>query len=233
LARQYAWLRADKLSVIYNFLPASRASEPETFGFLSDDVRYIVGMGRLEPEKGFDRLIRAFHRVEKDCPGWKLIIVGEGSLRAELTQLIASLGLTGRIELPGRVNSPCTLFRRCDLFCLSSESEGFGLVLVEAMSAGLAVISFDCDFGPREIITPGVSGILVPAGNIPALSRAIASLVKNDERRARLAQQGLESVGRFAPDEILNRWEALFRSLTDQRIALQDVHPPTPATGRS
>ena len=59
------------------------------------------------------------------------------------------------------------------------------------------------------------------------------SLVKNDERRARLAQQGLESVGRFAPDEILNRWEALFRSLTDQRIALQDVHPPTPATGRS
>ena len=84
LARQYAWLRADKLSVIYNFLPASRASEPETFGFLSDDVRYIVGMGRLEPEKGFDRLIKAFHRVEKDCPGWKLIIVGEGSLRAEL-----------------------------------------------------------------------------------------------------------------------------------------------------
>jgi GalNAc-alpha-(1->4)-GalNAc-alpha-(1->3)-diNAcBac-PP-undecaprenol alpha-1,4-N-acetyl-D-galactosaminyltransferase len=233
LARQYAWLRADKLSVIYNFLPASRASEPETFGFLSDDVRYIVGMGRLEPEKGFDRLIKAFHRVEKDCPGWKLIIVGEGSLRAELSRLIASLGLTGRIELPGRVSSPCTLFRRCDLFCLSSESEGFGLVLVEAMSAGLAVISFDCDFGPREIITPGVSGILVPAGNIPALSRAIASLVKNDERRARLAQQGLESVGRFAPDEILNRWEALFRSLTDQRIALQDVHPPTPATGRS
>jgi hypothetical protein len=59
------------------------------------------------------------------------------------------------------------------------------------------------------------------------------SLVKNDERRTRLARQGLESVGRFAPDEILNRWEALFRSLTDQRIALQDVHPPTPATGRS
>ena len=233
LARQYAWLRADKVSVIYNFLPASRASEPEPFSFLADDVRYIVGMGRLEPEKGFDRLIKAFHLIEKDCPGWKLIIAGEGSLRAELTQLIASLGLKGRIELPGRVSSPGALFRRCDLFCLSSESEGFGLVLVEAMAAGLAVISFDCDFGPREIITPGVSGILVPAGDTAALSRAIANLVKNDERRTRLARQGLESVGRFAPDEILNRWEALFRSLTDQRMALQDVHSPTPAGGRT
>jgi glycosyltransferase involved in cell wall biosynthesis len=78
-----------------------------------------------------------------------------------------------------------------------------------------------------------VSGILVPAGDIPALARAIASLVQNDERRARLARQGLESVGRFAPDEILNRWEALFRSLTDQRMALQDVHSPTPAGGRT
>lgn len=233
LARQYAWLAADKLSVIHNFLPASRGCEPETFNFLSDNVRYVVGMGRLEPEKGFDRLIRAFHLVEKDCPDWKLLIVGEGSLRTELTRLVASLGLEDRIELPGRVSNPRTLFRRCDLFGLSSESEGFGLVLVEAMSAGLPVISFDCDVGPREIITPGVSGILVPPGDIPALSRAIGSLVKDDALRARLARGGLESVGRFAPDEILKRWEVLLRRVTDPRNALREVHPATQAAERS
>jgi glycosyltransferase involved in cell wall biosynthesis len=233
LTRQYTWLRADKLSVIYNFLPASRGSEPETFRFLSGDVRYIVGMGRLEPEKGFDRLIRAFHLVEKDCPGWKLLIVGEGSLRTELTRLVASLGMEDRIELPGRVSNPRTLFRQCDLFALSSESEGFGLVLLEAMSAGLPVISFDCDFGPREIITPNVSGILVPPGDISALSSAIRRLVKDDALRTRLARRGLESVGRFAPDEILNRWEALLRRVAGPGIGLRKAHQPTQAGERS
>jgi glycosyltransferase involved in cell wall biosynthesis len=233
VARQYAWLAAGKLSVINNFLPASRGSEPETFSFLTGDVRYIVGMGRLAPEKGFDRLIKAFHLVEKDCPGWKLLILGEGPLRTELTRLVASLGLEDRIELPGRVSNPRTLFRQCDLFGLSSESEGFPLVLLEAMSAGLPVISFDCDFGPREIITPDVSGVLVPPGDVPALSRAIGSLVKDGALRARLARGGLESVGRFAPDEILNRWEALLRRVTGPGIAAREAHPPMRAAERS
>jgi glycosyltransferase involved in cell wall biosynthesis len=233
LARQYVWLRADKLSVIYNFLAASRGSEPETFSFLSGNVRYILGMGRLEPEKGFDRLIKAFHLIEKDCRGWKLIIVGEGSLRTELTRLVASLGLENRIVLPGRVNNPGALFRQCDLFVLSSESEGFGLVLVEAMSAGLPVISFDCDFGPREIITPGVSGLLVPPGDVRVLSRTIGSLVRNDALRTRLAQAALESVGRFAPDEILNQWEALLRRVTGRGMVHREARPVTHATERS
>jgi glycosyltransferase involved in cell wall biosynthesis len=233
LAQQYAWLGADKLSVIYNFLPANRGLEREAFNFLSGDARYIVGMGRLEPEKGFDRLIKAFHLVEKDCPGWKLLIVGEGSLRAELTRLVASLGLADRIELPGRVSNPRTLFGHCDLFVLSSESEGFGLALVEAMSSGLPVISFDCDFGPREIIIPHVSGILVPAGDVPALSTAIRSLVNDGALRHRLARGALGSVGRFAPDEILNQWEALLRRITGPRIADHEADLATPANERS
>lgn len=233
LTQQYAWLGADKLSVIHNFLPASRGPDPESFGFLSDDVRYIVGMGRLEPEKGFDRLIKAFHLIERDCPGWKLLIVGEGSLRTELSRLVASLGLEDKIELPGRVSNPRTLFRRCDLFVLSSESEGFGLVLVEAMSAGLPVISFDCDFGPREIITPGVSGLLVPPGDIPALSKAIGRLVKDAALRARLGRGGLESAGRFGPDEILDQWESLLRRVSEPRIAPREALRSTQAAERS
>jgi glycosyltransferase involved in cell wall biosynthesis len=233
LARQYAWLGSDKLSVIHNFLPESRGAEPETFGFLSNNGRYIVGMGRLEPEKGFDKLIKAFHLVEKDCPGWKLLIVGEGSLRTELTRMTASLGLEDRIELPGRVSNPRSLFRQCDLFALSSESEGFGLVLVEAMSAGLPVVSFDCDFGPREIITAGVSGMLVPAGDVAALSGAIRTLVKDDLLRTRLARGGLATVDRFAPHEIVNQWETMLRRAADHVTAFRNVHPSTQAAERS
>ena len=180
LALQYAWLEADKLSVIYNFLPTSRGSASETFSFLSGDTRYIVGMGRLEPEKGFDRLIKAFHLIEKDCVGWKMLIVGEGSLRTKLTGLVASLGLQDRIELPGRVSNPRTLFQHCGLFVLSSESEGFGLALVEAMSAGLPVVSFDCDFGPREIITTMCPGSWCP----PATLRPCREPCRSSSRTA-------------------------------------------------
>jgi glycosyltransferase involved in cell wall biosynthesis len=231
--RWFLYPRMAQVVVVSKVLPKSRGSEPETFRFLSDDVCYIVGMGRLEPEKGFDRLIKAFHLVEKDCPGWKLLIVGEGSRRTELARLVASLGLEGRVELPGRVSNPRTLFRQCNLFCLSSESEGFGLVLVEAMSSGLPVLSFDCDFGPREIITSGVSGMLVPPGDVAALGKAIVSLVKDDSLRVRLARGGLESVRRFAPDEILNRWEALFRRVAGPEIARRGASISTQAAERS
>lgn len=228
LALQYAWLEADKLSVIYNFLPTSRGSAPETFSFLSGDTRYIVGMGRLEPEKGFDRLIKAFHLIEKDCVGWKMLIVGEGSLRTKLTGLVASLGLQDRIQLPGRVSNPRTLFQHCGLFVLSSESEGFGLVLVEAMSAGLPVVSFDCDFGPREIITHDVSGVLVPPGDVAALSRAMQKLVKDGVLRGQLALGALESIGRFAQDKVLNQWESLLQRMCPEIAAHGLIRRPTP-----
>lgn len=228
LAKQYRWLRPDKLSVIHNFLPESRGAALETFPFLSSSARYIVGMGRLEPEKGFDRLIEAFHRVAKDCPGWNLLIVGEGSLRSELAGLVVSLGLADRVALPGRVRNPRTLFRHCDLFALSSESEGFGLVLLEAMSAGLAVVSFDCDFGPREIIDDGISGVLVPAGDVPALSRALRRLANDEKLRGRLASRGLATVQRFSPTEIGDRWETMLRRVCAPS-ALQPIRPVTQA----
>jgi glycosyltransferase involved in cell wall biosynthesis len=224
LSQEYGWVEADKLSVIYNFLPPTRGLAPEKFCFLSGGARHIVGMGRLESEKGFEKLIRAFDLVQQDCPGWKLLIVGEGSLRPELTRLVASLGLEDRVDLPGRVANPRTLFGRCDLFVLSSESEGFGLVLVEAMSAGLPVISFDCDYGPREIITPAVSGILVPEGDVSALSRAIKKLTNDDDERARLARGGLEAAGRFAPHEMLVRWETLLRRVSGADDARLRTH---------
>jgi GalNAc-alpha-(1->4)-GalNAc-alpha-(1->3)-diNAcBac-PP-undecaprenol alpha-1,4-N-acetyl-D-galactosaminyltransferase len=212
LSQEYGWVEADKLSVIYNFLPPTRGLAPETFCFLSGGARHIVGMGRLESEKGFDKLIRAFHLVQQDCPGWKLLVVGEGSLRPELTRLVASLGLEDHVELPGRVANPRTLFGQCDLFVLSSESEGFGL------------ISFDCDYGPREIITPAVSGILVPEGDVSALSRAMKRLTNDDDERARLARGGLEASGRFAPHEMLVRWETLLRRVSGADDARLRTH---------
>ena len=101
-------------------------------------------------------------------------------------------------------------------------------MLVEAMSTRVPVVSFDCDFGPWEIITLGISGILVPPRDIPALSKAIGNLVTDDELRGRLEQEGFESIGRFAPDEILNRWESLLRDVTARPVALREAQKPPP-----
>jgi glycosyltransferase involved in cell wall biosynthesis len=211
LGRQYDWLPKGKLSVIQNFLPARRGLEPEAFGFLTAGTRHIVAMGRLEPEKGFDRLLTAFHRVARESPGWDLVVVGEGSLRPALTRLAASLGLQSRVKFPGRVGNARTLFSQCDLFVLSSESEGFGLVLVEAMSVALPVISFDCDFGPREIITPGVSGLLVPPGDVDSLANAMKRVMGDEALRVRLGVGARQESARFSADETGPRWEALLR----------------------
>jgi len=220
MARHYSWLSGKKLAVIHNFLPPDRGGEPETFEFISDESRYIVGMGRLAPEKRFDRLIRAFQLIEKDCPGWKLLIAGEGPLRADLTRLIASLELQNKVMLPGRVRNPRTFFKRCDMFALSSETEGFSLVLLEAMSAAIPVVSFDCDFGPREIITPGLSGLLVPPGDTDALALAIKGLVDDGAMRARLGAAGHDVLDQFSPHTIMDQWEALLLSVAAGGAAL-------------
>ena len=211
LAEHYRWIDPGKLSVIYNFLSPERGRAQETFGFLAPGCRYIVGTGRLEHQKRFDVLIEAFKRIEGDCPGWNLLILGEGSLRPSLTALVDSLGLKQRVAMPGRVADPRAVFGRCDIFVLSSENEGFGLVLVEAMSVGLPVVSFDCDFGPREIIAHGVSGLLVPPGDVAALAQTMGNLVADSILRERLASGGLEAVRQFDPDAILPQWEDLLR----------------------
>jgi glycosyltransferase involved in cell wall biosynthesis len=209
LAEHYRWVPAGRLSVIYNMLRDEEPDAGERHDFLDPRFQYIVGMGRLEPEKRFDALIQAFKLIEAECPDWKLLILGEGSQRNELARSIDSLGLNGRVLVPGRVVHPRSALRRCGLFALSSESEGFPLVLLEAMSVGLAVVSFDCDFGPREIIANDSSGLLVPAGDIPALAKSLLRLVSDVHLRTRLAAGGAASVSRFQPQAILPQWEEL------------------------
>ena len=99
------------------------------------------------------------------------------------------------------------------LFVLSSRFEGFGIVLVEAMSKGLAVVSFDCPRGPGEIIEDGRDGVLVPAGDVGALSRALLGVVEDEERRRALGAAALESARRYDPGAVGAGWAALVDEL--------------------
>jgi glycosyltransferase involved in cell wall biosynthesis len=170
-----------------------------------------MGLGRLTPEKGFDLLIEAFARIAPAWPMARLVIWGEGDERARLEAIRARLDLVDRVELPGATRSPERELRSATIFVLSSRLEGLPMVLLEAMAVGRPVVACDCDYGPRDIIRPGVDGLLVPPEDVPALAEAIDGLLRDDERRGTLGRRAVEVRERFAIEAISDRWDALFQ----------------------
>ena len=185
---------------------------PEFFG-----ARTVLAMGRLGPEKGYDRLLRAFADLAGRFPGWKLVIFGEGAERAALERSIADFGLGGRVELPGIVANPGSILPSADLFVLSSRFEGFPMALAEAMVCGVPVVAFDCPSGPAEIIRDGVDGLLVPRDNVDALRAAMARLMGDEAERRRLGERGREVAERFAPERIVGMWRDLIEEVVGSR----------------
>lgn len=139
----------------------------------------ILGVGRLVPQKNFQLLINAFAIVRESINA-KLIIVGEGSERELLEGEIQDLGLKGYIDLVGYQSNPYTYMKNADVFVLSSEWEGFGNVIVEAMICGTKVVSTDCPSGPSEILDSGKYGFLVERNNSRKLADAILTSLKSE-----------------------------------------------------
>ncbi len=137
----------------------------------------IMGAGRLQRQKDFPTLIRAFARVRavREC---RLMILGEGSARPKLEALVAELGLTGSVDLPGFQSNPYRYLARAALFVLSSAWEGSPNVLTEAMALGIPVVATDCPSGPAEILAAGRHGPLVPVGDAEALAAAMLATLE-------------------------------------------------------
>jgi glycosyltransferase involved in cell wall biosynthesis len=187
---------------------------PELDGATADpDSRIVVAAGRLTPQKGFDLLIPAFADVVAEHPDWQLRIHGAGPQRAELRRLIAEHDLYSNVFLMGPTQHLGEALAQGSIFVLSSRFEGFGMVIVEAMSKGLAVVSYDCERGPSEIISDGEDGLLVPELDVAALGAAINGLVADRDRRAQLGRVALQTARRYDREAIGARWDALLASL--------------------
>jgi glycosyltransferase involved in cell wall biosynthesis len=177
------------------------------------DAPVVVAAGRLNGQKGFDRLIDAFALVLREEPSWRLRIYGDGSARPELERQIAALGVGSSVSLEGTTSAMGEELARGSVFALSSRFEGFGMVIVEAMSKGLAVVSFDCPRGPGEIISDGVDGLLVPNDDVEGLAAALLSVIRDADLRRRLGAAGVEKARSFSVEAVGAHWDAFLDRL--------------------
>lgn len=180
---------------------------------ISEQEFLILGVGRLTHQKQFTHLITAFASVCEDHPDWTLAIIGEGKDHATLSALIETHNLTTRVRLIGRVGNVADWYNRADIFALTSLTEGFPNVLIEAMAHSTAVISYNCPTGPGEIITHGVNGLLVEPNNTKQFTSTLAQLIGDPELRSELAHNATMTKSTYDIELIMNQWETAMNTL--------------------
>src|SRR5581483_10747427 len=211
-----AIVQAENVRVIPNFL-RSLSSLPSIDSRSSDEV---LAVGRLDRQKGFDVLLRALAKVRGTHPGVKLTILGEGPERNVLEELARDLRILDSVHLPGVVKHPEQWMARCTLFVLPSRYEGFPNALLEAMALGCAVVAADCDSGPRELVSDGDNGLLVPPGDVEGLANAIRVLLSDPDMQRRFGDRAAGVRERYARERIVREWEALIARCIEQPRAI-------------
>jgi glycosyltransferase involved in cell wall biosynthesis len=182
-------------------------------------AKTVLAAGRLMRQKDFGRLIRAFDLVVQKNPDWQLRICGRGPRRRALEALIDERGLGESVVLAGAVPNLGEEMANASMLAMSSRFEGFPMVLLEAMSKGLPVASFDVPTGPRDIIDDRRNGLLVPHQDVPALAAAINELIEDEELRRRCGEGALETAERYRMAVVGPQWERLLEATAARRAA--------------
>ena len=180
------------------------------------DQPLIVAAGRLMGEKQYPQLVSAFATIADRIPEWRLRIFGEGPSRFEIMSTVRRLGLWDRVELPGSTTDMASEWAKASVSALTSRSEGFPLVIQEAMAAGVPVVSYDCPSGPRAIIEDGVDGLLVAQGSEQAMAAALLRLATDAGLRDRLGEAAAAKVAVWDVDTITDQWRAIYESAVER-----------------
>ena len=207
------WVNDNDKKIIYNPLPNTSFEsglEPEIK--LPKGYKYIVGMGRIIKQKGFDLLINSFSLIEKNNPELRLVIIGDGSQLNNLKDYSHSLGLADKIIFHSSITNPFSVLIQCHIFVLPSRWEAFGNVIIEAMSLGLPTVCFDIHGGPQEIIQNRVNGILIEYCNIEEMANTLNDLIINKKLYKDISSKSLLVKDQFSVDKIGVKWEKLLKS---------------------
>jgi glycosyltransferase involved in cell wall biosynthesis len=191
-------------------MPNPLSLEPVTDIDLIKRDKIILSVGELirVDQKGFDLLLEVFAQISPVYPDWKLIIAGSGD-PGYINQIINKLGLEEKVSLVGEVNDIQALMRMSSIFTMTSRWEGLPMVLLEAMSQGMACISFDCYTGPRELITNRWDGILIEDQNMEDFVTGLKELIDDKDLRINLGKKAIETSKQYLPGEIMHKWERI------------------------
>jgi len=207
---------AGRITCIYNAgidaTVVERAREPCSHPFFATGEPVLVACGRLTGQKDYPTLLRAVARIRAGR-AVRLIVIGDGPLERDLAALTRDLGLEDAVDFPGYVDNPYPCMGRASLFVLSSRSEGFGNVLVEALALARPIVATDCPHGPGEILDRGTYGRLVPPGDPGALAEAVLGLLGDPGEAARMAALGPTRAALFTSDRAGAAYVSLLDSL--------------------
>ncbi len=211
-------LRRERTRVVPNVIDHSRiaraASEPVP-DWASPIFRrpVVLGMGRLQDQKGFDLLITAHARLIARGLDHNLLILGDGPRRGALAALASALRVERSVFLPGFIANPYPLLRAAKAFALSSRYEGLPMAILEALVLGTPIVAANCPSGPAEILGGQECGLLVPPEDAQALSEAVGTLLADETLRRSLSEKGLRRARAFFPDRVIPSWDLLLHEV--------------------
>ena len=204
------WRRNDNVIVIPNPLPQNNPRRSAL------TEKTVVSAGRLVSQKNFKSLLNSWYIVHKAHPEWNLEIWGDGALKQELQSTIGELGLDGSAQLKGYTTDLEKQLCRASIFVCSSSFEGFCMVITEAMSCGLPVVSYSCPCGPKDIISDGDNGYLVGPGDEEGLAGHICKLIEDKELRQHMGDAARHRAQDFRIESIAPKWMHLFNTIAKQ-----------------
>lgn len=195
----------------------SKSTPKSDYKILNDGKLKVISVGRFEEQKDFMTLIKTFKEVDEKKE-LDLILIGDGGQKSMLQSLVREQGIEKSVYFLGWRDNIFPYLAASDLFVLSSNYEGFGYVLLEAMSQGLPIISTDSPFGPREVLDNGKHGKLVPVGDENKMSKAILSLINDKEEYNKYSKRSIERVRFYSEKKMLNKYRGLIQKTIDNTL---------------
>lgn len=204
-------IKEEKLSIIYNYVecPVTR--------YYNAESKRILTIGRLTSEKGMNLLISVANIVLKSYPSWTWDVYGDGPMLPELLAKTKELGIENSLHFLGNVDNAAQYMSQYSIYVLPSYREGLPLVLIEALTNALPMVSFDIDTGPRDIIKDDQTGFLIEPYNIEQMAMKLESLMESQELRSRFSENCYHQIFKFDKLEILRKWKHLILSVYSEK----------------
>jgi len=196
--------------VIPNFI---HLEKDPVFPEFNTRTKTIIAAGRLETVKQFDHLILAWKKIHHLHKEWKVNLYGDGSKKKEWNQLIIENGLSDSVQIMGNTNNLDEIMRSASIYCMTSKTDCFPMVLLEAKFAGLPIISYDCPYGPKNIIKANNDGIIIQNDDLLGFSAAIDQLIKDFEQREFMSTNAFNNFNEYSSKKVIHTWINLFNLL--------------------